>query len=73
MADISEPRSAFLPRLDGARALGAIVGLFGSIAAAREAARTFAELDTLTDAELAARGIARRDIAGIAARAIKRF
>lgn len=64
-----------LPHAAHARPSGLVSGLFalfGSIADAREAARVYAELDALSDAALAARGLKRTDIAAVAARELRR-
>jgi uncharacterized protein YjiS (DUF1127 family) len=64
-----------LPHAAHARPSGLVAGIFsllGSVAAAREAARVYAELDALSDTALAARGLKRTDIAAVAARELRR-
>ena len=62
--------SDFAPRTRYTGIVASLYGLLGSVAAAQEAARTYATLDALSDRELAARGLVRSDIPAIAARAL---
>lgn len=64
--------TTFAPRTRSTGFVASLFAVLGSVAAAQEAARTYAALDALSDAELAARGMARSDIAAAAARVLNR-
>ena len=62
--------TSFTPRNRPTGFVASLFAMLGSVTAAREAARTYAALDSLSDAELAKRGMVRSDIAAAAARVL---
>lgn len=64
--------TAFVSSVRSPRLMGSVFALFGHFAAAQRAARLYAELDALSDAALAARGLTRSEIPRVVARELDR-